>query len=149
MGVQYKEVDVTRDPVAAAEMVRKSGQQGVPVTTVDDQVVVGFDPRRLEAMIAQAAQKRPSLGLSIADASRMAIKAGAIPIFGAFVGRVAPSSPAERAGLRQGDIITEANLRPVTNASDLEKLLAGLSAGSRLSLVVTRGDKVLRVQLLL
>ncbi len=149
MGVQYKEVDVTRDPVAAAEMVRKSGQQGVPVTTVDDRVVVGFDPRRLETMIAQAAQKRPSLGLSIADASRMAIKAGAIPIFGAFVGRVAPSSPAERAGLRQGDIITEANLRPVANASDLEKLLAGLSAGSRLSLVVTRGDKVLRVQLLL
>ena len=149
MRVQYNEVDVTRDPVTLSEMERKSGQRGVPVITVDDQVVVGFDPRRLEALIARAAQKRPSLGLSIADASRMAMKAGALPIFGAFVGRVAPSSPAERAGLRQGDIITEANFRPISNAADLEKLLEGLAAGSRLALVVSRGDKVLRVQVVL
>ncbi len=149
MGVQYREVDVTRDPVAAAEMVRKSGQQGVPVTIVDDQVVVGFDPRRLEALVATTAQKRPSLGLSIADASRMAMKAGAVPIFGAYVGRVAASSPGERAGLRPGDIITEANFRPISNAADLEKMLEGLTAGSRLSLVVSRGDKVVRIQVLL
>ncbi len=146
MGVQYREIDVTRDPVAAGEMVRKSGQQGVPVITVDGQVVVGFDPRRLQALIGQAARKRPSLGLSIADASKMAMKAGGIPIFGAFVGRVASGSPAERAGVRSGDIITEANFRAITNAGDLEKLLETLTAGSHLSLVVTRGDKVLRIQ---
>ncbi len=149
MGVQYREVDVTRDPVAAMEMVRKSGQQGVPVTTVDDQVVVGFDPRRLESLIGKAAQKRPSLGISIADASKMAMKAGSVPVFGAYVGRVAPSSLGERSGLRPGDIITEANLRPIANASDLEKLLGEMAAGSRLSLVVTRGDRTLRVQVLL
>jgi len=146
MGVQYTEVDVTRDPVAAAEMVRRSGQQGVPVTVVDDQVVVGFDPRRLEMLVSRAARGKPSLGISIADASRIAMRAGGVPVFGAYVGKVAPSSPAERAGLRPGDIITEANLRPIANASDLEKLLEEMPAGSRLSLVISRGDRVLRLQ---
>lgn len=119
------------------------------MTTVDDQVVVGFDPRRLEMLVSRAARGKPSLGLSIADASKMATKVGGVPIFGAFVGRVAPSSPAERAGLRPGDIITEVNLRPIANASDLEKLLGEVTAGSRLSLVVSRGDRVLRVQIVL
>ena len=130
-------------------MVRRSGQRGVPVITVDDQVVVGFDRPRLEMLLANAAQKRPSLGLSIADASRMAVKAGALPVFGAFVGRVAPNSPAERAGIRPGDIITEANLRPINNAADLERVSQGLSAGSRLALLVMRGDQTLRVELVL
>ena len=144
-GVKFNEVDVSRDPVAAVEMMRKSGQRGVPVITVDDQVVVGFDRPRLEALLGRAAGKRPSLGLSIADASRMAVKAGAIPVFGALVGRVAPSSPAERAGVRPGDIVVEANLRPVNNAADLERALEALAPGSRLSLEVMRGDRRIRI----
>ncbi len=126
-------------------MMRRSGQRGVPVITVDDQVVVGFDRPRLEMLLGRASQGRPSLGLSIADASRQAMKAGGLPILGAFVGRVAPSSPAERAGLRPQDIIVEANLRPIANAADLERLLADLPAGSRLNLVVMRGDRKLSI----
>ncbi len=149
MGVPYQEVDVSRDAAAAAEMARKSGQRGVPVVAIDDQMVVGFDPQRIQALVGKAPRKRPALGLSIADASRMAMKAGSLPVFGAFVGKVAPGSPAERAGVRPGDIVTEANLRPISNASDLEKVLESLTAGSRLALVVTRGDKILRFQVVL
>jgi S1-C subfamily serine protease len=134
-------VDVSRDPAALAEMVSKSRQRGVPVVTVDDQVVVGFDRPRLEKLLSQTRAQRPSLGISIADASRMAMKAGALPVFGALVGKVAPSSPGERAGLKPGDIITEANLRPINNAADLEKVLEGLAPGSRLALTVTRGNQ--------
>ncbi|HEX9015593.1 MAG TPA: hypothetical protein VF960_06270, partial [Chloroflexota bacterium] len=71
-------------------MVRRSGQRGVPVITVDDQVVIGFDRPRLETLLAQRGPVRPSLGISIADASRVAVKAGALPVFGALVGRVRP-----------------------------------------------------------
>lgn len=134
-------MDVSRDPAALAEMVSKSRQRGVPVVTVDDQVVVGFDRPRLEKLLSQTKAQRPSLGISIADASRMAMKAGALPVFGALVGKVAPSSPGERAGLKPGDIITEANLRPINNAADLEKVLEGLAPGSRLALTVTRGNQ--------
>lgn len=134
---------MSRDQVAAAEMVRRSGQRGVPVITVDDQVVVGFDRPRLEMLLERHGPVRPSLGISIADASRIAIKSGALPVFGALVGRVRPSSPGERAGLMQGDIITEANLRPISSAADFEKVLMALSDGARLNLTVTRGGKTL------
>jgi hypothetical protein len=36
----------------AMEMVAKSKQMGVPVITVDDQVVVGFDQRKLDQLLA-------------------------------------------------------------------------------------------------
>lgn len=147
--MKYNEVDVSRDPAAAAELVRKSRQRGVPVITVDGQVVVGFDRPRLEMLLSQAKAQRPSLGISIADASRIAMKSGAVPVFGALVGKVAPSSPGERAGLMPGDVITEANLRPIARAADLENLLEGLASGSRLALVVTRGPQKLTLNVLL
>lgn len=149
MGVGYREVDVSRDPAAAAEMVQRSGQRGVPVIAIDDQVVVGFDPQRIQALLGKASHKRPALGLSIADASRMAVKAGALPVFGAYVGKVAPGSPAEQAGIKPGDIITEANFRPISNAADLEKVLQNTAAGSKLALVAMRGDRTLRFQITL
>jgi glutaredoxin-like YruB-family protein len=42
-GVRFKDVDVSRDPVAARDMVRRSGQQGVPVIDIGGRIVVGFD----------------------------------------------------------------------------------------------------------
>src|SRR4051812_41232481 len=61
--------DVSSDYSAAMEMVRRSGQQGVPVITTDDDVIVGFDQVRL-AKIADkfAGPKRPPLGVLGANA---------------------------------------------------------------------------------
>ena len=42
-GIKFKDVDVSRDPIAAREMVRRSGQQGVPVIDIGGKIVVGFD----------------------------------------------------------------------------------------------------------
>ena len=41
--VNFKDVDISRGQAAAAEMMRKSGQQGVPQLWIDGKVVVGFD----------------------------------------------------------------------------------------------------------
>jgi len=47
-GVAFKAVDVAADQEAAQEMVKKSGQMGVPVIDVDGQVIVGFDQATLD-----------------------------------------------------------------------------------------------------
>lgn len=47
-GVAYRGIDVGEDREAAREMIRLSGQRGVPVTTIGDEVIVGFDARRLK-----------------------------------------------------------------------------------------------------
>ena len=49
-GVEYRSIDVGVDRKAAKEMVERSGQYGVPVITVDDEVIVGFDTSRLKEL---------------------------------------------------------------------------------------------------
>lgn len=45
--IRYKEVDVTTDKSGLEEMVRISGQTGVPVIVVGGEVIVGFNQNRL------------------------------------------------------------------------------------------------------
>ena len=47
-GIVYEEHDVAADAVARKEMFDKTHQMGVPVITVDEQVIVGFDKETLE-----------------------------------------------------------------------------------------------------
>jgi len=50
-GIQYREVNVAADQKAAEEMVKKSGQQGVPQTDIDGQIIVGFDKTRINTLL--------------------------------------------------------------------------------------------------
>jgi alkyl hydroperoxide reductase subunit F len=49
-GVAYTSIDVGEDREAAKRMIEISGQYGVPVTTVGDEVIVGFDPARFNEL---------------------------------------------------------------------------------------------------
>ncbi len=49
--VSFADVDVSRDSRAAADMVRKSGQQGVPVLDINGNIIVGFDRRRIDSAL--------------------------------------------------------------------------------------------------
>ncbi len=49
--VPFKDINVAQDTVAAQEMVRKSGQQGVPQLWIDGRVVVGFDKAKIDAYL--------------------------------------------------------------------------------------------------
>lgn len=52
--VAYKEINVQADPKAADEMIKKSGQMGVPVIDIDDQIVIGFNKPKLDELLATA-----------------------------------------------------------------------------------------------
>lgn len=47
-GIAFQEVDVGADKVARDEMVKKSGQMGVPVTDIDGTMIVGFQENVLK-----------------------------------------------------------------------------------------------------
>lgn len=129
-------------------MVRKSGQQGVPVIEIDGQIVVGFDRSRLERIIADVQSGRVPFGAAVADASKILMQRGQIPVFGAYVGKVSPGSPAHRAGLAPNDIITELNFRKINSAADVEQALQSLQRGARVTVVFLRGDRTLRTEVL-
>ena len=46
--ISFTEYDVSRDQRKADEMVRKSGQMGVPVIDVNGKVIVGFNQPEIE-----------------------------------------------------------------------------------------------------
>jgi len=135
--VKFTEYDVSRDQQAAEEMVKESGQMGVPVTIIDGQVVVGFDRGRFQELLAGG---KIHFGLKVADADRIAQKQGAIPVFGALVGEVARGSLGEKAGLNPGDIITEISGRRISNAADVAMVLADLKPGSVMTVLFLRDD---------
>ncbi len=49
--IEYNEYDVAADAEKRTEMIEKSGQMGVPVITVDEEMVVGFDKEKLASML--------------------------------------------------------------------------------------------------
>jgi len=46
--VKFTEYDVSRDQRRADEMVRKSGQMGVPVIDINGRIIVGFNQPEVE-----------------------------------------------------------------------------------------------------
>ena len=54
-GVPYDSVDVGADEKAAQKMIELSGQRGVPVVVVDNEVIVGFDAQRLNELFGEPA----------------------------------------------------------------------------------------------
>ena len=139
-GVAFEEKDVGRDYEAAMEMIKRSGQQGVPVVATEKEVIVGFDQSRLSRIVDEFGRpKRPPLGLLAADAqqyfSRHPEIAAKYPegAKGVFVGDVRPNSVAERSGIRHGDVITSVAGKRVRNMSSLDQLIDTLNAGDKIS----------------
>jgi serine protease Do len=60
---------------------------------------------------------------------------------GVLVSSVSEGSPAERAGIKSGDIITEYDGRKVERASDLPRAVAGTPVGRDVKLTVVRDGK--------
>ncbi len=125
------------DHQALQEMVRRSGQMGVPVIIVGDEVIVGFDRPRLERLAVQHAGEStrpggPRLGLRVRDA----------PGGGVEVGGVRAGSLGERLGVQAGDVIEAVSGQPVRTVADLERLTERLQTGQRLELTVRRQGRV-------
>jgi glutaredoxin-like YruB-family protein len=50
-GIKFTDIDVSRDQAAARDMVRRSGQMGVPVIDIGGKVVVGFNRPQINILL--------------------------------------------------------------------------------------------------
>ena len=50
--VAFTDFDVATDLQKRQEMIEKTGQMGVPVITIGDQIVIGFDEPKLRELLA-------------------------------------------------------------------------------------------------
>jgi S1-C subfamily serine protease len=132
------EKDVAKDYQAAMEMIRVSGQQGVPVTVANGDVILGFDQRKFAKLAEKyAGPKRPPLGILAADAEEYLAKhpdkAEKAPAGtkGIYVGKVRPQTVAARDGLKPGDIITSFAGKRVRTMAALDQMVETLKAGDK------------------
>lgn len=50
-GIEFEEIDVSKDEKAREEMIKKSGALEAPVIEIDGQIVVGFDKKRIVQLL--------------------------------------------------------------------------------------------------
>ncbi|HEY3542644.1 MAG TPA: trypsin-like peptidase domain-containing protein [Gaiellaceae bacterium] len=82
-----------------------------------------------DTVIAGKTVQHAYLGVQIGDTSSDT---------GAQVAKIVSGSPADKAGLKVGDVVTAIDGKPVTNADDLTALVATYKPGDKASLTVTR-----------
>ena len=49
--IKFEDIDVSKDVKAQEEMIKKSGQMGVPVIDIDGEIIVGFDKEKITKLL--------------------------------------------------------------------------------------------------
>ena len=116
-------------------------------------IPVGLAKQVMDDLIAYGEVKRAVLGISITDVTpEDARAAGLKTIEGVLVGGFTPSenSPAERAGMQEGDVIVAIDGKGTDRVSTLQRLIRGHKPGETVTVDVMRfGDrKSFRVRLM-
>jgi serine protease Do len=140
------------------------GNSGGPLLNMDGEVIgintainaaadnIGFAIPSTQAAKVIALLKegktpqRGWLGVTIQQVSDTQAKAlGLSEATGALVASVGQGAPADKGGVKQGDVILQVNGQKVEDNNDLLKKIAGLSPGDKAALVLWRnGEKVTR-----
>ncbi len=124
-------------------VMRNGKSMTVPVTL---EAMGSRDKGENESGQNSQGKMRWGLGLSnLTPDVRQQVQAPA-DVHGAVVEQVKPGSPADDAGLQQGDIITQVNRKNVQSASDVQQALASVPKGQdALLLVWSNGGSTFRV----
>jgi S1-C subfamily serine protease len=101
----------------------------------------------MDQLISNGKVRRGQLGVTVLkipsdEASKLGVDEGP----GVAVFQVQPSSAAERAGLRKGDVITALNSTAVKDPNTFRNLVAGTAPGTEVTLTIKRNGKEQQVR---
>ncbi|MGH8016975.1 MAG: Do family serine endopeptidase [Opitutaceae bacterium] len=100
----------------------------------------------MRSLIETGAVARGFLGVSLQDLDAGLAEAfGVEGAKGAIVKEISPDSPAEKAGLRQGDVITGLDGRSVDNSTDLRLAVSQMIPGTSVSVSVIRDGEAMEI----
>ncbi|MDA8078738.1 MAG: DegQ family serine endoprotease [Nitrospiraceae bacterium] len=120
---------------------KSGGYQGIGFAVPSNMVRLVMEQLQQKGKVT-----RGWLGVTIQEVTpELAQKFGIRNAKGALVGDITKGSPAEKAGLRRGDVIIEFNGKKITDPGHLRNMVSQAKAGSEISLLILRGDKELRI----
>lgn len=116
---------------------RSGGYQGIGFAVPANMVRLVMDQLEQKGRVT-----RGWLGVTIQELTpEISQKFGLNNGKGALVGDVAKGSPAEKAGIRRGDVILEFNGKKVKDVGNLRNMVAQSKVGSEVSIAILRGNK--------
>lgn len=95
----------------------------------------------VKELIATGKVKRPYLGISMQELTPEMAKALGGPDKGALVQGLTPGAPAEKAGVKRGDIIIKVDGKPVKNSREVQRQVLARRVGDSVSLELWRDGK--------
>jgi serine protease Do len=114
---------------------RTGGYQGLSFS-----IPIDVATRVQQQLVAHGKVTRGRLGVSVQDVTQaLANSFGLKTVAGALVGSVETGSPADKAGLKTGDVIVGVNGKKVDRSSDLPAQIATMAPGTSTKLDVIRG----------
>ncbi len=97
-----------------------------------------------EQLVEHGEVRRGRLGVHVQDLTPELAQAFGIPrTGGAIIAQVIPESPAERAGMREGDVVVQVNGDDIENAADLRNAVGLLRVGQVIDVVVLRRGRTM------
>ena len=127
--------------VTTAIATRSGGYQGIGFAIPSNSAKIVMDE-----LIKHGKVTRGLLGVNIQDLNESLAKSfGLSDTNGALVAQVVPGSPAEKAGIKAGDVISKFNGKVVTGAAELKNLVGELKPGTAVKLTVHREKKTFDV----
>jgi len=111
-------------------------------------VGIGFDiPADVAAqvskqLISTGKVSRGYIGAEVQDVTQDIAESLGLHGKGALIADLTPGGPAERAGLRAGDVVTRVNGEPVDSATDLTRAVGRVHAGDAIRLQVRREGRM-------
>lgn len=106
--------------------------------------------KRVSTEIMQTGKaKRAYVGVQPADAEAAARQYSIKTDRGAYIVQVVSGSPADKAGIKVGDVIVAMDGTPVTTASTFRALLAEKRPGDKVTLTIMRGAQELKLDVVL
>lgn len=104
----------------------------------------------MEQLLKSGKVRRGQLGVQIQPTTNdLANKVGLVEHRGVLVNSVNPNGPAERAGIRRGDVIVAFNDRPVLDANSLRNHVASTAPQTRVLLKILRDGREQQIEVTL
>jgi len=129
----------------AAIISRSGGFQGIGFAVPSNMAV-----HIMDMLLTTGKVTRGWLGVSIQDVNQQIANAMKLPEqTGALVGDVVSDSPAEKAGLKAGDLILTLNGDKIKDASELRNEVASTAPGTKVTFGILRDGKNMTIEVML